>query len=215
MEKWMLPRLSVGVIGLVALIGLGAAQAQTPPAPTPPAQTPPAPPPAPPPAAAPATPAPAPSTDPFGQEVTLTPRSMIAMSGNATWDAAYDTIVDGLKTIQGYMQKEGLTGVGPALTIYTSPDDTGFQYQIGVPVAEPPKARPKGDISIAQTPGGRALKFVHRGSYDGMDNTYEAITNHLDEKRLEAKDLFIEEYVTDPVTTPEDKLVVNVFVPLK
>jgi effector-binding domain-containing protein len=48
-----------------------------------------------------------------------------------------------------------------------------------------------------------------------MDNTYEAITNHLDEKRLEAKDMFIEEYVTDPVTTADDKLVVNVFVPLK
>ena len=48
-----------------------------------------------------------------------------------------------------------------------------------------------------------------------MDTTYEAITNYLDEKQLEAKDLFIEEYVTDPVTTPEDKLVVNIYVPIK
>jgi effector-binding domain-containing protein len=48
-----------------------------------------------------------------------------------------------------------------------------------------------------------------------MDNTYEAITNYLDEKRLDAQDLFIEEYVTDPLTTAEDKLVVNVFVPVK
>ena len=45
--------------------------------------------------------------------------------------------------------------------------------------------------------------------------TYEAITNYLDDKQLEAKDLFIEEYVTDPVTTPEDKLVVNIYVPIK
>jgi effector-binding domain-containing protein len=59
------------------------------------------------------------------------------------------------------------------------------------------------------------LQFVHRGSYDAMDTTYEAITNHLDEKRLESEDMFIEEYVTDPLKTPEDKLVVNVFVPLK
>jgi effector-binding domain-containing protein len=201
MEKWMPPRLSVGVIGLIALLGLGPAHAQTPPAP--------------PPAASPTAPAPAPGSDPFGQEVMLTARSMIAMSGNSTWDAAYDTLIDAFKTIQGYMQKEGLTAVGPAVTIYTSPDDTGFQYQAGVPIGQPPKTLPKGDISIAQTLAGKALKFVHRGSYDAMDNTYEAITNHLDEKRLEAKDVFIEEYVTDPVTTPEDKLVVNVFVPLK
>ena len=48
-----------------------------------------------------------------------------------------------------------------------------------------------------------------------MDSTYEAITNYLDDKGLEAKDLFIEEYATDPVTDQPDKLVVNVFVPIK
>jgi effector-binding domain-containing protein len=48
-----------------------------------------------------------------------------------------------------------------------------------------------------------------------MDTIYEAITNYLDEKRLEAADVFIEEYQTDPVTTPEDKFVVTVYVPLK
>jgi effector-binding domain-containing protein len=48
-----------------------------------------------------------------------------------------------------------------------------------------------------------------------MDTTYEAITNYLDDKQLEAKDLFIEEYTTDPVKSDTDKLVVNVFVPVK
>ena len=48
-----------------------------------------------------------------------------------------------------------------------------------------------------------------------MDTTYEAITNHLDEKRLEARDLFVEFYVTDPVKTPEDNLVIEVYVPIK
>jgi hypothetical protein len=48
-----------------------------------------------------------------------------------------------------------------------------------------------------------------------MDNTYEAITNHLDAKRLEAQDVFLEEYETDLVKTPEDQLIVNVYVPIK
>ena len=68
---------------------------------------------------------------------------------------------------------------------------------------------------VGQAPAGKALKFVHRGAYDAMDSTYEAITNYLDDKGLEAKDLFIEEYASDPVTTAQDKLVVNVFVPVK
>ena len=68
---------------------------------------------------------------------------------------------------------------------------------------------------MGEAPSGKALKFVHRGSYDAMDSTYEAITNYLDDKRMEAKDLFIEEYTTDPVKADPNKLVVNVFVPVK
>ncbi len=34
-------------------------------------------------------------------------------------------------------------------------------------------------------------------------------------KRLEAGDVFIEEYETDPVTTPDDKFVITVYVPLR
>ena len=101
------------------------------------------------------------------------------------------------------------------MTIYTQTDDTGFQFHAAVPIAEAPKNPPKGDIAVGQAPSGKALKFVHRGSYDAMDSTYEAITNYLDDKQLEAKDLFIEEYVTDPVKTDPDNLVVNVFVPVK
>ena len=71
------------------------------------------------------------------------------------------------------------------------------------------------DDELPRTPEGKALKFVHRGSYENMDNTYEAITNHLDDKKLEAKDTFIEEYITDPLKTQDDKLVINVYVPLK
>jgi effector-binding domain-containing protein len=101
------------------------------------------------------------------------------------------------------------------MTIYTSTDDTGFQFQAAVPVAEAPKDPPKGDVAVGKTPEGKAYKFMHRGSYDSMDVTYEAITNFLDEKSIDAKELFVEQYVTDPVSTPEDKLVVEIYVPIK
>src|SRR5262245_47172080 len=153
--------------------------------------------------------------DPFGEQVTLAAKTIVASKGTATWDNAYDTLVESLKAIYGYLDKQGIKPSGPAMTIYLSTDDTGFQFQIGVPIAEEPKDPPKGDIAIAKSPDGKALKFIHRGSYDSMDTTYEAITNHLDEKKLDAKDLFVEQYVTDPRTTPEDKLVIEVYVPIK
>src|SRR5665213_1837585 len=101
------------------------------------------------------------------------------------------------------------------MTIYTQTDDTGFNFRAAMPVAEPPKDPPKGDIAVGKAPTGKALKFVHRGSYDSMDITYEAITNYLDDKRLESMDPFIEEYATNPATTKSDDLVVTIYVPIK
>lgn len=185
------------------------------------AAPPPAPAPAPAPQAAPApTPAPAPSqaapaADPFGEEMMLAPKTIVFAKGNGTWDSAFETLIGAFKIVYGALEKQGIKPTGPAMTVYTQADDTGFQFQAAVPVAEAPKeALPQG-LSSGQSPSGRSLKFVHRGSYDSMDNTYEAITNHLDEKKLEAQDLFVEEYVTDILTTAEDKLVVNVYVPVK
>jgi effector-binding domain-containing protein len=167
-----------------------------------------------PPPPAPAAPQPKPG-DPFGEEVTLTAKTMVFSKGSANWDSAFDTLVEAFKNVYGAMQKQGLKPAGPAMTIYTATDDTGFEYQAGVPVAEEPKGPLPEGLAVGKSPDGRALKFIHRGSYDAMDSTYEAITNHLDEKRLEARDLFVEHYVTDPLTTPEDNLVIEVYVPIK
>ena len=155
------------------------------------------------------------TADPFGEELTLTAKTVIYMKGTANWDSAFDTITSSLKTLQAALDKQSIKPAGPPLIVYTSTDDTGFVFQAEIPVAEPPKAPLGKDISNGKSPEGKALKFVHRGSYDNMDNTYEAITNHLDDKKLEAKDTFIEEYITDPLKTAEDKLVINVYVPLK
>jgi len=181
------------------------APAQQPPAPAAPPQatTPPLPPP------------PQQPGDAFGEEVTLTARPMIVMRGNATWDTAFDTLVDAFEAVQAYMNKQGIKPSGSPIAIYTSADDTGFHFEAGYPVAEAPKNAPTGDLGAIQCPEGRTLKYVHRGSYDTMDTTYEAITNHLDEKQLDAKDMFIEEYVTDPVKAPDDQLIINIYVPIK
>ena len=193
------------------------------PAPTPGAapttsQTPPAASPAPP--ATTATPAPQPApaplqtADPFGEEITLTPKTVVVTRGSANWDNAFDALQESLKTLSGLLDKQGIKPSGNSMIVYTATDDAGFSYLAEIPVEQEPKNLTKA-VSIGKSPDGKALKFVHRGSYDTMDSTYEAITNYLDDKHLEAKDLFIEEYATDPVKTDADNLVINVFVPVK
>ena len=180
-------------------------------APAPPASPAPATPPA---AAAPPAASPVQTADPFGEQITLEPKKVVIVKGTANWDSAFDTLIDSFKTLSALLEKQGIKPSGNAMIVYTSTDDTGFTYLAEIPVEQDPKNLTR-DMSIAKSPEGKALKFVHRGSYDNMDNTYEAITNHLDDKKLEAKDTFIEEYITDPLKTAEDKLVINVYVPLK
>ena len=196
-------RIRLAAFGMLVLAFAGPAQAQstTPPAPAPNPGY--------------AVPSPLPPGDAFGEQVPLPERKIIYLKGHTNWDTAYDTLIDAFKSLNDYFAKQGLKADGPAMTIYTQTDDTGFSFQAALPVAQAPAEPPKGDIALGQSPSGKALKFVHRGAYDAMDSTYEAITNYLDDKNLEAKDLFIEEYASDPVTTAQDKLVVNVFVPVK
>ncbi len=153
--------------------------------------------------------------DAFGEEVTMVAKTMVLAKGAATWDTAFDTLTGSFKAVLAALDKQGLKPTGPPMTIYTATDDTGFEFMAGFPVAEAPKAPLPPELSVGKSPDGRALKFVHRGSYDAMDSTYEAITNYLDSKKLEARDLFAEQYVTDPLKTPEDQLVIEVYVPVK
>ena len=165
--------------------------------------------------ASPASPSPLKPGDAFGETVTLPDRTIVYLKGHTNWDSAFDTLIDAFKSLNEFLDKQGIKPNGPFITVYTQTDDTGFSFQAAAPVASAPANPPKGDIAVGSAPGGKALKFVHRGSYDAMDSTYEAITNYLDEKQLDAEDLFIEEYTTDPVKTDPNNLVINVFVPIK
>ena len=172
-------------------------------------------PPAPPPMPDPTTPLPLQPGDAFGEEVTLQQRAIVYLKGHSNWDAAFATLVDAFNSLNEYLAKQGIKPDGKYMTIYTKTDDTGFSFEAAAPIAQAPAIPPKGDIAISQAPSGKALKFVHRGSYDAMDSTYEAITNYLDDRRLEAKDLFIEEYTSDPAKADPKNLVINVYVPVK
>ena len=78
------------------------------------------------------------SSDPFGEEVTLVEKPIIFVSGSGMWDSAFETITGAFKTVNAALAKAGLKANGPLMTIYTSTDDTGFQFQAAAPVEKAP-----------------------------------------------------------------------------
>ena len=150
----------------------------------------------------------------FGTELTLPKRKIIYLNGHATWDNVFDALVKAFRRLDAYLKKAGIKPEGSPMTIYVETNDNGFKFRAARAIAEMPARPPKGDIAVGEAPAGKALKFVHRGTYDAIDATYEAITNYLDDKGFEAKDEFIEEYDSDLASGP-DNMVINVLVPVK
>ena len=82
----------------------------------------------------------------------MTEKTIVYFNGNGNWDAAFETIVDAFKTVNGFLAKQGIKPAGPLMTIYTGTDDTSFSFQAAVPVNEAPKDPPKGDIAVGKSP---------------------------------------------------------------
>jgi effector-binding domain-containing protein len=177
--------------------------APTPPATSPPGEQPPA-----------ATP---PGDSSETQTIELSARPAAYIEGKATWDEGFAAIKGAIASINGELAKAGLKAAGRPIAVFTETDDASFHYRAMVPIDAVPagKTTLTDAIKFGETPAGKAMKFEHRGSYEDIDSTYEAITAYLDEKGLEAQNLFYEEYLNDVAAPDDPTLEVDIYVLLK
>jgi effector-binding domain-containing protein len=220
-----------GASALVALLLLATswsaapAEAQTTPSPTPVVTPTPSAPatPTPSPSAAP-TPTPPPAATPTpdsgastGQTLDLIAHPAAIFEGKASRDEVYSAIMGSLATVRGELDKAGLKPAGHPLAVFLSADDNGFTYRAEIPIEAIPEGKTQlsPSVKFGQTPTGKAMKFEHRGAYDDIDATYEAITAYLDEKGVDAQDVFMEEYLNEVKTTDDPNLQVDIYVLVK
>jgi len=139
------------------------------------------------------------------------------MEGKASWDDGFAAITGSFALINGELAKAGLKPAGRPIAVFVETDDSGFKYRAMVPVESAPEGKTSLSeaIKLGQTPAGKAMRFEHRGSYQDIDATYEAITAYLDERGIEAGNLFVEEYLNEVKAPDDPNLQVDIFVLLK
>lgn len=149
--------------------------------------------------------------------VELKARPTVALAGTAEWDEGMRTLAEAIDKLRAEMGKVGLEMAGNPFVVFVDTDDKGFRFEAMAPLASLPEPAPslQNGLRIATSPAGKTMKFEHRGSYDEIDTTYEAITAYLDEKGLEAQNLFLEEYLNLPKTPEEDGAQIDIYVFLK
>ena len=150
-------------------------------------------------------------------EVTLPGKPAAIVSGTSTWEEGVENLKKAFGKLNEELTRAGTQAAGRPLTVFTQTDDTIFRYDDMVPVASAPEGRPplSPEVRFGRTPAGKALRFEHKGPYDGIDTTYETITAYLDLKGLTAEDAFVEEYATDLVDPSDPALEVNIYALLR
>ena len=186
-------------------------------APAPSAPATPAPPAAPPAAAAPTPPA-APGDE--GSSVVtmeIKPRPALVLAGSSDWENGFKSLTEALAKVRAAATKAGLAATGHPVAAFIDTDDNGFKFEAMLPVDKAPDGKTDlgGGVKAGMTPGGKALKFQHRGAYEDIDTTYEAITAYLDEKYLEAQNVFVEEYLNEPKGADDSNAEVDIYVLIK
>ena len=152
-----------------------------------------------------------------GQTLVMTAHPAAYIEGKANWSEGFSALMGALATINAELTRAGLAASGRPIAVFVETDDTGFGYRAMIPIDKAPEGKTalSETVKLGQTPAGRAMKFEHRGSYEDIDSTYEAITAYLDEKGLEAANMFVEEYLNDVKTADDPNLQVDIYVLLK
>lgn len=86
-------------------------------------------------------------------------------------------------------------------------------YRAGVATAAAPQNIPAG-LRYERFPGGKYSRFVLTGPYSLLGQATGRVMQLIGEKKIPLRDdYYIENYVNDPRTTPEDQLVSQILVP--
>jgi len=125
--------------------------------------------------------------------------------------------------LQRFARQHGVQFAGPPRSIYTGYGEGGTEFTVAMPIASAPSGEVgEGLVEVGQIQGGTALRFVHKGPYPQLIDTYEKITTWLKDKGMIESDAdwakympMWEEYLNDPTSTPETELITQIYLPLR
>lgn len=143
--------------------------------------------------------------------ITLTAKPVLYFTGKSNWDDAEQSLGEAFNAIFAAVAKTNLKASGPPMVEYLDSGDDDFQFKAMVPIETAPKAAPNKDVKVGQSPAGPVLKFVHKGSFEDLEEVYNRIDDYLVAKSKTMKKVY-EEYETDPATTPPEQMVTNIYV---
>jgi effector-binding domain-containing protein len=119
--------------------------------------------------------------------------------------------------IDKFLADRRLTQAGARIRVPASREESGPAFEAAVPIEhEPEKPVPANSpVQVHRSPGGTALRAVHRGPLADVPKTYGKLVAFAAAHGHELVGATWDEFASDPRTTPEADLVTHVFVAVK
>jgi effector-binding domain-containing protein len=149
--------------------------------------------------------------------VEVAARPVVMTRGKAEWSDGFKVIMGSIAKVDAAIGSAGLARAGRPFAVFLETDEEGFQFEAMIPITEKPRGKTSlaEGVEVGASPAGKAIKFQHRGPYGEIESTYNLITAFLDEKGLEAQNLFIEEYISDTKDPDDVGLEADIYVFIK
>ncbi len=133
------------------------------------------------------------------------------------------TMGKAFEAIHHFTQSRQLQFAGPPRAIYTGYGAEGTEFTVAVPIAAAPASDTgESEVTVGEIPGAQALRFIHKGPYPKLMETYQQITEWMKDQGMLKSDAdwakympMWEEYMNDPDSTPEEELITHIYVPVR
>jgi effector-binding domain-containing protein len=145
--------------------------------------------------------------------------SPVPYVGISTTMSPQDPVAIGAQMAKSYgelmtaLSKAKVAVTGYPFALYPSFSETSMEMVCSLPVAADAKV-PR--YTVMQSYGGKAVKGVHVGSYNNLENTHEQLNQYIGMKKMEIAGAPWEVYVTDPAMEKDTaKWITEVYYPVK
>jgi len=145
--------------------------------------------------------------------VELTPQPMIYVSTRSSMEsqAIQQVVGDAFTALGKFLGEAQVTPLGPPMAIYSNWSEGQITTDVGFPVSAADAAKATGNVLAGSTPGGHAVKAIHKGPYEGMAATYAAIEAQMASAGIAQGTVSWEVYVGDPETTAAAELITEIY----
>lgn len=137
-----------------------------------------------------------------------------------TYPGIFDDIPAGFAKVMGFLTATGIDPAGAPFTIYhqvTDADTTG-DIEMCVPVSPASGANEElaaGDgLQVVDIAPGAAATITHRGGYDDLSASYDAVARWIHERGHRIVGPHREVYLNSPTDTVEDDLLTEILFPI-